>query len=291
MPWYQRLVLCCVTALIVVAAAVTFGRGNPLGMATRTVDFPASATSGPVTVLCTVEDAELAATARWADGYLTDLSRWLGVAPAPVTIRLFASQGSFQDFGRARLPGFNGGMAFCYFPGDNTIYGRLAKDTALRTHLQHEMFHSLARQRLPNLPLWLNEGTAELCEGLIAGDGRLQLARLQYERLRTAGRQVALKGSVTPDTIASAGPTQFYGRNGDRYYSVAYSSVLLLQRQGRLVDTLRQPGAAIARAEYDAFVTDTAAWDQALVTAFVPRPAGTTPGAGALAAADVLGNR
>ncbi len=271
MPWYQRLILCCVTALIVVAVTVTFGRGNPLGMATRATAFPASASSGQVTVLCTVEDAGLPELARWADSYLARLGGWLGVEPAPVTIRLFDRQGAFQDFGHAHLPGFNSSMAFCYFPGDNTIYGRLTRDTALRVHLQHEMFHSLARQRLAGLPLWLNEGTAELCEGL-ATDGDLRLARLQHDRLRTAGRQVALKGSVTPESLAGAGPTQFYGRNGDKYYSVAYSSVLLLQRQGRLVEALRSRAALPARADYEAFVTDPAAWDEVLATALATRP-------------------
>lgn len=291
MPWYQRLVLCCVTALIVVAVTVSFGRGNPLGMATRTVSFPATATSGPVTVLCTVEDASLAETARWADGYLASLSSWLGVESAPVTIRLFESQGAFQDYGRAHLPGFNTGMAFCYFPGDNTIYGRLARDSALRVHLQHEMFHSLARQRFNKLPLWLNEGTAELCEGLALGEGRLQLVRLQYERLRNAGRQVALRGTITPDTLGATGPAQFYGRKGDQYYSVAYSTVLLLHQQGRLADALRQSNASVARSDYDAFVTEPAHWDKALLAAMDPRPAAPDAGTAVVASANVLGNR
>lgn len=291
MTWYQRGVLCLVTALIVVAVTVTFGRGNPLGMVTRTVGFPATATSGPVTVLCTVDDSGLAGLAQWAEDYGKRLGGWLGVEPAPVTIRLFDSQDAFQDFGRSHLPGFTTSMAFCYFPGDHSIYGRLMRDATLRTHLQHEMFHALAHQRFARLPLWINEGTAELCEGLSTAESRLQLVSLQYERLRTAGRQVALRGSITPDSLGATGPSQFYGRNGDKYYSVAYSSVLLLQHQGHLADALHQGGVIPAKADYDSFVTDPATWDKALVTALAPRPAAAGGSAGALASTGVLGDR
>jgi hypothetical protein len=68
---------------------------------------------------------------------------------------------------------------------------------ALRRTLQHEAFHQFAHQAIsPNMPVWLNEGMAQLFEeGIWTGDGFL-LGQVPPRRIRQLKED--LKGRVVP---------------------------------------------------------------------------------------------
>ena len=263
MTWYRWLVLALVAALLAVAAWASFGLGRPLGMSTRAVDWRHEARSDGITVQCVAGDqAGTAALARWAAGYQAALALWLGVAPAPVSIRLFSDQAELRSWCTANLPTYTAAMNFCYVPGENAIYGCLGSDDWLRPRLQHELFHALARARLERLPLWLDEGLAELCEGLAHDGTRLRCVRIQGERLRHTGR-LAARDQFDPASLDGIPPARFYGPEATRWYSAGYTTVLWLAAEGRLTERLRQGRGAIDRGAWRAFATDPAAWDAA----------------------------
>jgi hypothetical protein len=281
------MILALLLVLILTAFLGTFGLGTPLGMSTRAVAWKSTGETAGITIHSTEPDAKLQDLAGWAAAYQVSLATWLGVPTSPVTIRLFGSEKELKSWGSANLPGYTPSMAFCYVPGEHTIYGHHGDDEFVHPRLQHEMFHALAKKSLKPLPTWLNEGTAEMCEGLIRqADGTLVLTALQGERLRYAGRLAARK-QLDPTQLDAVTPKQFYGKDNMRWYSAGYTTALWLASLGRLNDRLHGRDGQIDRSAWMSFATDTDAWEAAttqvsghLMAAAKPTPANEAPGTG-----------
>jgi len=141
---------------------------------------------------------------------------WRAVAPVrqtaepgkpPLRIVAFASEPEYQPF---RINSFSP----AYFVGgsgqDTIVLGRLAKENF--PALRHEYIHHLLRSRWQRLPLWLEEGLADLRGGVEPG-----VAQLRVERLRRSGllplRELAsvVKSSVEYQNRAPA--LQFYAQS------------------------------------------------------------------------------
>ena len=95
----------------------------------------------------------------------SDISRLLGLPTSdePIHIYLFDNESHFRSFVRRRHPTFPDRRAL--FVKDDTslrVYAywgaRIAED------LRHEVTHGYLHSVVPNLPLWLDEGTAEYFE-------------------------------------------------------------------------------------------------------------------------------
>ena len=66
--------------------------------------------------------------------------------------------------GQGHIVGFSPSMDFCYAPGEKMIYGYWMRERSMRPRLQHEILHAMRDRRLP-MPIYLEEGIAELMEG------------------------------------------------------------------------------------------------------------------------------
>lgn len=270
-------------AVVVGAALFTLTLGNPLGRPTGVAQFPHQARSGQVTVESTVRDEGLIEIADWADGYLAALGKRFAAPTPPITVRLLESRAAFERFGERRIPGFHGGMDFCYNPVDRAIYAWHDRSHSFRPRLRHELFHALAHgTHLGTWPLWVEEGVAELCEDLDLDErGTLSLDGIQSDRLRTAGRHALRTNALDTRSLAARGHAAFTGPDRNLSYSLAYSVALLLEREGRLVEALSSGFLLVDRERYRAFVTDPGAWRQ-------PQPAPDRPSTLLAASSDRL---
>ena len=98
-------------------------------------------------------------------------------------VHLFERHVDYIRFTDNRLPN-SGGM---FMPGKNALTAFFEKSTRteLQRTLQHEAFHQFAHTHIsPNLPVWLNEGLAQVFEeGLWAGD-KFYMGQVPPRRLR-----------------------------------------------------------------------------------------------------------
>jgi hypothetical protein len=257
-------ILAMAAVVLVVGGAVvaTFRLGNPLGMSTRTAAWAASATSGRVTVQSTVDDRDVVALAKKADAYFQAAGERFGIVPQPVAVRLFADVEAYREHGEANLPGFSPAMDYCFSPAERAVYGFWDRESAVMRRLQHELFHALARQgKRP--PLWLDEGVAEHCEGCVLAEGRLVPEALQYDRLRSAARSLD-DPAATMQALRTAGPKQFYGARGQRYYNAAYGVAVWLDERDQLGPSLAGRIPELDPTAIAGFLTDPDAWSTAL---------------------------
>ena len=119
--------------------------------------------------------------------------------PARLSLYLFAAQRSYDGFLAYKFGNDGtGSWGKCIqwgqtywlvgWKGDHSLH-------EMQSLLQHEGFHQVAGQIFPDLPLWANEGMAELFErGIVVGD-RLalgEISRADYGRLHAAIEQDAL---------------------------------------------------------------------------------------------------
>lgn len=275
MSWYRAMILMLLVAVVGLALWASFSLGSPLGHSTRTIAWEERPGPGLIRLQTTGKVRELTPLMDWAQRYQIALAGWLGIPAQPVTVRMFADAQSMRSWCLDNLPGYTKAMNFCYVPGENTVYAYCEDLEWMRPRLQHELFHAIVRGAAGEPPLWLNEGTAELCEALQLGqDGQLQLSRVQTDRLRFAGR-LALRGNLDPNALHQVSARDFYGKDAMRWYSLGYVTALWLARQGTLVDQLHGGTAPIDRMQWTSFVTDPAAWEsarKALGNQFEPRP-------------------
>jgi hypothetical protein len=81
----------------------------------------------------------------------------------PIQILLFADQAGYLQYLARALPQARERRALYYLNGEvSQIYAW--NNRSLLTDIRHELTHALLHQHLPFLPLWLDEGLAELLE-------------------------------------------------------------------------------------------------------------------------------
>ncbi|MFM2091366.1 MAG: hypothetical protein RLZZ127_1855, partial [Planctomycetota bacterium] len=226
-----------------------------------------SAEVGPVRVVTTDAGLAPAPVADFSQRHLTDLQGWLGIAPRPVTVALFTDRSAYAAYGKAEIPGFHPRMDFCYSPAEQAVVGYRTGESELQSRLRHELFHHLSAGRPVRLPLWLEEGTAELIEGLAPGDGgRLVLVRVQSDHLRTAARSLLRGGEPAVQTVL-AGGRKALAADPRGYYAMGYALALHLFERGELGSAVATGLAQPDLTAFRAFVTDQDRW-----TAAVGRP-------------------
>ena len=192
-PW---LILVTLSAVVLVAVVVTAYLGNPLGQATRQATWVSSASHGVIRAVAT-EERNLQPMVEHAENFTTALEGWLQLPRPVATIAMFANRRDYTNFATDRVPGFHRRMDFCYSPAMRMILGYRVTNDGERKRLQHELFHHLSFSRKQRMPLWLEEGVAELVEGMVLDEsGVLTLDELQANHFRTAGRFIARNGSA-----------------------------------------------------------------------------------------------
>ena len=189
------------------------------------------------------------------DEYAQRLSVFNSAAPLPrLQVYLFRKQRDYTEFTHGHL--HNSGGAF--LPAQNLLAAFLegqGRDTLRRT-LQHEAFHQFACNTIsPELPIWLNEGLAQLFEeGLWNGDGFL-LGEVPPRRLRQlqadlqAGRLVEFRKLLSMSPFTWARRLARDAANGATQYNQSWAMVHFLvmakdesggfRFRGRLVEMLR----------------------------------------------------
>ena len=110
-------------------------------------------------------------------------SRDAGSSGEKFNVYLFARQSDYIQFTGGRFP--NTGGIFMSGPRALAVYLEGQGRAAMRKTLRHEAFHQFANDRLGDgLPVWVNEGLAQIFEeSLRVGDG-LRIGLLPPERLR-----------------------------------------------------------------------------------------------------------
>ena len=265
MPRYEKLKFWLVTVfllLVLVGAVVgVVTLGVPLGQAVGPRDFTQQHRSGLTVLAGAREDDRLEVLAAWADGFAKRLAERYGVEPPTVTIRLLPGKRAFRAYGKRYIRGFHDHVDFCYSRREQVIYGYLTSSELVKRRLRHEIMHRLVHQRLPRLPLWLDEGLAELAEGLEvdAAGADLRLGEVQKEHLRIAA-VLAEDEDINPGKLATSTGREFSGRDLRSWYGTAYAVALVLERQERLGDVLDAGEALLAHRDYRTFVADQDLW-------------------------------
>jgi hypothetical protein len=255
------------TLLVGAAVLSTLYLGNPLGQPIRTMAWTAAAEQGAVRVVSAGAAIEPAPLAEFSQRHLTDLQGWLGIAPRPVTVALFADRSAYAAYGKAEIPGFHPRMDFCYSPAEQAVVGYRTGDRDLQARLRHELFHHLSASRPVRLPLWLEEGTAELIEGLAPGaDGALVLSAVQTDHLRTAARAVHRQGDAAIQAVLSGG-RKALAADAKGYYAMGYALALHLYERGELGSAVATGLVQPDLTAFRAFVSDQDRW-----TASIGRP-------------------
>lgn len=95
------------------------------------------------------------------------------LTPLPVRVFVFRSEQSFRPFQIS-------GLAAGYYQGsrDEDIIAMQASGSETYRVVQHEFAHLLMRHAGYNVPVWLNEGTAELFSTLSFSDGQAKIGDL-----------------------------------------------------------------------------------------------------------------
>ncbi len=108
----------------------------------------------------------------------TGFGRW---RPKQLTLWLFADR---DDYKSTLLSKFGtsgeGSAGMCISRGDSValVAWRVENIDDLKSTLQHEGFHQFARQLFPNLPLWANEGMAEVFGRGVVINGKVVLGEV-----------------------------------------------------------------------------------------------------------------
>ncbi|MFW5830175.1 MAG: hypothetical protein ACOCXA_07935 [Planctomycetota bacterium] len=248
--------------LLIVAVVLTIRLGNPLGRATGIDRFTHSVQCDRLTLASTEAHPHLDHIAEWAATYVRAISTELGIPEVPVTVRLLINKRSFVHYGSDHILGFNRNMDFCYYPSDRCVYGYFMRIYDLRPRLQHELLHAVLHASRSRLPLWFEEGLAELSEDFEFDHNGVRLEGIQRRRMQLARRHAARDTLPDPTQLGQLGPRRFYGRDATLNYSAAYSLVLFLHQQQRLLYSLRSGSATLDQEQYKRFVIEPAAWDQ-----------------------------
>ena len=250
---------CCAGIILLAAIALTITRGNPIGQPIGNELFPHHYEHGSVIIESSVATPQLTDIARWGNEYMQALTLRFDSKAPRIRVRLLADKSSYITYGLTYIRGFNKNMDFCYSPSERTVYG-YQTDTGLKSRLRHELFHGFAEgKRLNNLPLWFEEGVAELMESYQLHNGDLVLRDIQEKRLRIAGYQ-ALKGDLTPIKLSTLNRSQWYGPDAGINYSVAYAFALYLDRNNQLLEAIDKGVIHCDPEDYTNFTTSPQLW-------------------------------
>jgi len=186
-------------------------------------------------------DYQLASdTARRMDSMYEEYSRRLVIFNLPETERiqdvyLFQHKADYINFTGNRLPN-SGGV---FMPSKHTLAAFLEGQgrDGLRRTLQHEAFHQFAFSAIsPNLPLWLNEGLAQLFEeSLWTGNGFL-LGQVPPRRIRKMQSDIDAHRLIPFATMLPMTHEDWQSRmrdpiNGGTQYNQAWAMVHFLVHQ------------------------------------------------------------
>lgn len=119
----------------------------------------------------------------------------------PMPLYLFETRAEYEHFISAHglMPHGTGGLFFATHSlhGLATWTGGRSTDEVFRT-LQHEGFHQFAFHAFgPRLPVWLNEGLAQLFEDALVHDGVMHLGHISVLRL-TRLREAVNRDALSP---------------------------------------------------------------------------------------------
>jgi tetratricopeptide (TPR) repeat protein len=131
----------------------------------------------------------------------------------PTTVIVFRDDASFTPF----KPVYNGqptSISGFFLPGDDVNYIALALDPRGDTYATafHEYVHLHVKDNVPNAPIWLNEGLAELYEALQFSGGDAIIGMPDHNYLYTL-RQT---GMLRLKTLFSIGPDSPYYNEQDK---------------------------------------------------------------------------
>lgn len=109
----------------------------------------------------------------------------------PVTVFAFASSKLFQSYARVLRGGVQhiGGYYLDGFDRARIVLGPAVNDTMTKSAIFHEYVHHVVRAGDEPLPVWLDEGLAELFATLVVNGRNVELGR------PAAGRVLELRGS------------------------------------------------------------------------------------------------
>jgi hypothetical protein len=247
------LIIVAIFSAVVLAVVGTFYLGNPLGQATRQAIWVASASHGVIRAVAT-EERDLQPMVEHAEKFTTALESWLQLPRPVTTIAMFSNRRDYTDFAQSRIPGFHRRMDFCYSPALRMILGYRVNNDGERTRLQHELFHHLSFSRKERMPLWLEEGVAELVEGMVLDDaGTLTLTKVQANHYRTAGRFV-LRGGIKGLHKVLNGGRNTLASNPQVFYSVGYMMALYLMYTGQLQSAIQGSGWTYDPAQIESII-------------------------------------
>lgn len=250
-PWT---IIATLVALVLLAVAVTWQLGNPLGHSTRQVQWVANAHTGSVRIVASVPRDDLQGMAASAEQFTQGIERWLGFGRQPLTIAMLENRRAYQDFAASRVPGFHPRMDYCYSPAMRMIVGYNDSSEGERRRLQHEIFHHLSySSRSLRMPLWLEEGVAELSEGMVIdSDGYLVLQEIQNDHLRHAARLI-FRGRGNPLADILNGDRSTLASNPVGFYGVSYALALYLLHRDELDDAVIRGNWTAASDQRDDF--------------------------------------
>jgi hypothetical protein len=98
-------------------------------------------------------------------------------------VYLFTSRADYLQFTEGAYP--NSGGIFMSRKRALAVYLEDQGRQEMRKTLRHEAFHQFAHEKIgPGLPVWVNEGLAQLFEEGIRVDGELRIGQVTPERLR-----------------------------------------------------------------------------------------------------------
>lgn len=123
-------------------------------------------------------------------------------------VYLFAKQADYMQFTGDRLRNTGG----VYIPRRNLLAAFLEGQgrDGLRRTLQHEAFHQFAYNAIsPNLPVWLNEGMAQVFEEAIWTGNGFWLGQVPPRRLRQLQQDLKEKRIVDFDAFLRLAPEQW----------------------------------------------------------------------------------
>jgi hypothetical protein len=170
-----RLAPLALAAAVLVTGCASFGPVEPLGVWSR-ASTPTVSVSTDLGLHRAEQLARKLEAFRAAAGeVLPDLRRERGV---PLPIWVFASSREYRAYAQAlNVPAGAASFFVLTSRGGAVFADAGAQGTDLLGMLYHEMLHDLIARTRPGMPLWLNEGLAEL-----------------FQRLRTDGHVAALGG-------------------------------------------------------------------------------------------------
>lgn len=167
---------------------------------------------------------------RWALGGLTNLEL---LSPVPIRVYVFPNDRAFQPY-KHLYHGAPATMSGAFYARADldvlTLHG--ARGGEARLTVQHEYVHAVLRNNLPGLPLWLEEGLAELYSTFEVVSGKPRLGRAIPWHLRTLK-----KGTLLPlaDLLAADTASALYQEFDDQgmFYARAWELVHhLFERPG-----------------------------------------------------------